>query len=67
MYNPENIQIIRRIKSGLDSPIESFRQYPKNVDRAVNDFNLNPADIQPKTILQKLQELSNKGLREVDW
>lgn len=67
MYNPENIQIIRRIKSGLDSPIESFRQYPKNVDRVVNDFNLNPADIQPKTILQKLQELSNKGLREVDW
>lgn len=67
MYNPDDIQIMRRIKSGLDSPIESFRSYPNDVHQAVNNFKLNPADAQPKGLLQKIQELSNKRLRELDW
>jgi hypothetical protein len=67
MYNPNDIQIIRRIKSGLDSPSESFRGYPVDVHRAVNDFKLNSADAQPRTLLQKLKELSNKNLRDIEW
>lgn len=67
MYNPENIQIIRRISSGLDNPIESFRNYPVDVHRAVDNLKLNPADAQPKGLLQKIQELSNNNLRDIEW
>jgi hypothetical protein len=67
MYNPDDMQIIRRIKAGLDSPIESFRNYPVDVHRAVNNLKLNPADARPKGLLQKIQELSNKNLRELEW
>lgn len=67
MYNPDDMQIIRRIKSGLDNPIESFRSYPKSVHQAVNDFGLNSADVQPRTLVQKLKELSNNKLKDIEW
>ena len=68
MYNPEDIQIMRRIKSGLATPrpdSPNFGGYPGAVSQIVNKYNLDPSQAVPKGLIQRLSELQNSNLKDI--
>lgn len=70
MYNPEDIQIMRRIKSGLATPrpdSPNFGGYPGAASQLVNTHNVDPGQAVPKGLIQRLSELSNSSLKDINW
>ena len=70
MYNPEDIQIMRRIKSGLATPrpdSPNFGGYPGAVSQIVNKYNIDPSQAVPRGLIQRLSELQNSNLKDIEW
>jgi hypothetical protein len=68
MYNPDNIEIVRRIYAGLENPRNSFKYYPKKVHELVNTHKTDPGNIQPKTVDSTLRGLQESWLKNfIPW